>query len=307
MIHIVQPPHNRPASCPFVQRTQALVRVLDALGEQHRVYPFEREAFVANGYGSTAVQNDLIFFSWPGEKPLVSSALAIECGVGYDMKPWGPFRVYETEAWRHYMFGKYDEPLDRRRNSWVIPWAFDIDVWPLGYGEGRYVSYLGRLQQDKGLRAILALAKLVPDVTFKIASTDHACALGTDLPANVEFVGPVLGDARVKFLGDAIAHLCPTEYVEPLNGSAIEAMLCGTPVIASNYGGFTETIQDGVTGFRCSSVEAMACALEDCRGGALDRSTVRLVTSTKFSLGAAADRWRRALAEMHELAALKGR
>lgn len=290
MIHLVLPPKWRGPSCPFVQRTANLLRLLEGLGEAVTTVP-SGEAYIPR-------QGDLVFFSYPEQHVLspVPRVVHVECGVGYDMKPWGPLRVYESETWRHYCFAKHDEPLERRRRSWAIPWAFDAKAWPLGAGNGGYVSYLGRLMPDKGIEGLKALARRLADTPFKVASTDDVCGLGQDVPPNIEFVGPVLGAARALFLGNAFAHVCPTEFVEPLCGSAVEAMLCGTPVVCSNYGGFVETVCEAVSGFRCSTIDEMVRAVAFSH--LLDRTVVRAVAEGNFGMGAAANRWQKALAQM---------
>lgn len=296
MIHVVLPPVTRPSTCPLVQRTSSLLQMLGRLGEPVAVYAHETEPFGPTGYGGRAQHGDLVFFPWNETRPLVPHTISVECGVGYETRPWGPWRVYESEAWRHYCFGKYEEPLERRRASWVIPWAFDPEEWPLGAGAGGYVSYLGRLAPDKGIKTILRLAHLMPDVRFKIGSTENAFALGRDVPPTVEFVGSVLERERAAFLGGAVAHLCPTEYVEPLGGSAVEAMLCGTPVVSSNYGGFTESILHGVSGFRCMTVDEMVRAIRDAE--TLSRDAVRAVAEARYSQNVVTEKWRIALAQM---------
>jgi glycosyltransferase involved in cell wall biosynthesis len=294
VIHVVLPPKHRGPACPFVQRTRALLKVLEGLEEPVMVVP-SAEAYVPS-------PGDLVFFSYPEVHVLspVPNVTHVECGVGYDTQPWGPLRVYESEAWRHYCFGKYGGSLDQRRNSWVIPWAFDSVAWTPGDGAGGYVSYLGRLMPDKGTTWLKELARRLPNIAFKVASTDDVCGLGRDVPTNVEFVGPILGEARSDFLGGASAHLCPSEFVEPLCGSAIEAMLCGTPVVCSNFGGFTESVIEGVSGFRCASLDEMIRALTTAHE--LDRRAVRAVTESRFGMVAAARRWKRALVQMRALA-----
>jgi glycosyltransferase involved in cell wall biosynthesis len=298
VIHVVLPPAYRSVACPFVQRTANLLRVLDILDE-----PYSTHGTEAWGW----VEGDLIFYTYPSEPgyaPLVEGAAVteIECGVAYDAPPCGPLRVYETEIWRHYCFAKYDEPLHRRRNSWVIPWAFDRDAWPLGSGAEKYVSFLGRLTPDKGIRALTEVARKLPSMSFKVASTDAVNGLwirNEPPPSNIEFVGPVLGTDRAQFLGAARVHLCPTEFVESLCGSAIEAMLCGTPVVTSNYGGFVETVDEGVTGFRCASVDEMVESIK--RADEVERARCQAVTQQKFSIEAAVPRWRKALVQIRAL------
>jgi glycosyltransferase involved in cell wall biosynthesis len=252
MIRIVLPPKHRGPDCPYVQRTKNLVRMLAMLGEAYEAY-WDAESMQAD-------PGDLVFYTMPmGPQVVPLGTIPVECGVGYDLKPWGAYRVYESEAWRHYCFGKWDVSLKHRRNSWVVPWAFDPDEWPLGDGSGAYVSYMGRLFPDKGIATIIEIAKALPNVLFRVASTEHWAY--TALP-NLEMVGPLYGTARADFLGKAVAHLCPTEYVEPLGGSAIEAMLCGTLVVCSTYGGFSESVMDKVSGFRCRDSAEMIPYIE---------------------------------------------
>ena len=51
-----------------------------------------------------------------------------------------------------------------------------------------------------------------------------------------------------------MATLCPSRYYEPFCGVAVESMLCGTPVLSVSYGAFTETIEQGKTGYRCKTL-----------------------------------------------------
>lgn len=293
MIHLVLPPADRPPSCPFVQRTRALQVMLDKLGER----------FETHGIDNTVAteKDDLVFFSWPKPRAVrPTGALAVECGVGYDLKPWGPLRVYETEAWRHYCFGKYNVPLYERQASWVIPWAHDPGEWSLGDGRDDYVAYLGRLTPDKGIGRIVQVARALPRLKFLVASEDHRCGLDMhEPPANVEFVGPVAVGDRVDFLGRARCLIAPTEYVEPLGGSPIEAMLCGTPAIGSSFGGFTESIVEGLSGFRCATTSQFAGAIE--HAGELDRAVVRAVTESRFGINTVSALWKRALVHMRSL------
>ena len=93
--------------------------------------------------------------------------------------------------------------------------------------------------------------------------------------------------------------ICPTGYVEPFGGVAVEAMLCGVPVITSPFGAFTETIVDGVTGFRChTAAEFRAAAVA---AGELDPATIRRYAEDRFSLAAVASRYDRWLGQLGSL------
>lgn len=315
MIHVVAPPRTRllkTEPCAITQRTIGLIAALAQL-DRVRVYanagsesaaheqvdvlaapPFVDDWFYKRLDEVYApAPNDVVVHTWP-RKPndtfLSRRTIHIEGGVGYDFPPWGAFRIYESEAWRHFLWGKYGSTLSDRQNSWVISWPFEAADWPAAELPRLYVSFLARLIPDKGFALLKEVARRMPGTKFKIAGTGYA---GKGWPPNVELVGPVNGSDRVDFLSRSIAHLCPTEYVEPLNGSAIEAMLCGTPVLASDWGGFTETVIEDVTGWRCSTVDEYVSALY--RTVSIDRAACRRSAIDRFSIETAVPKYRRVL------------
>jgi glycosyltransferase involved in cell wall biosynthesis len=182
---------------------------------------------------------------------------AVETGVGYT-GVWAPYRVYESHPWRAFMAAR--EPRDDVRfYDAVIPRAWELDAFPAGEGNGGYFAYVGRLMARKGPQIAAEACKrlgarlLVAGQGARSWSRDRiVCDDGTLLEGDVEYVGVVGPEERAQLLGGAIAAFVPTMYFEPLGGVAIEAMLCGTPAITTDYGAFTETIEGGVTGLRCA-------------------------------------------------------
>ena len=71
---------------------------------------------------------------------------------------------------------------------------------------------------------------------------------------HVEFVGFADAKKRAKLMGKAKAVFCPSTYLEPFCGVHAEAMLCGTPVITTNFGAFTDYVIDGLNGFKCDTL-----------------------------------------------------
>ena len=97
----------------------------------------------------------------------------------------------------------------------------------------------------------------------------------------VRFVGPVRAEDRSSFLGGAMALLHLIDFDEPFGLSVVEAMACGTPVIAFDRGSMPEIIVNGTTGSLVSDVASAAAAIR--RVGQLDRQTVRDVAVRRFS------------------------
>ena len=97
----------------------------------------------------------------------------------------------------------------------------------------------------------------------------------------VEFVGEIGDAGKGAFLGDAAALLFRIDWPEPFGLVMIEAMACGTPVIAFNGGSVPEIIDDGVTGFVVDNVEEAISAVE--RVSSIDRRLCRLTFDQRFS------------------------
>jgi len=99
--------------------------------------------------------------------------------------------------------------------------------------------------------------------------------------ASVEFVGEINEQQKPEFLSGAKALLFPIDWSEPFGLVMIEAMACGTPVIAFNRGSVPEVIDHGVTGYICEDVQGAVGALQ--RLGELSRTEIRAQFERRFS------------------------
>lgn len=172
-----------------------------------------------------------------------------EPGVGYEgvLAPTVPsiFAAYESYAWMSYVYGKFGI-TDIRYYDTVIPPYYDADDFPtLNTRQNKYLMFLGRRISRKGLQTAAEIAKRAGIPLF-VAGAGTMKATGTD----IHYVGPVNAEQRNQLLINATALLVPTTYLEPGGNVAIEAMACGTPVIATDFGVFTETVQDNLSGYR---------------------------------------------------------
>jgi glycosyltransferase involved in cell wall biosynthesis len=223
--------------------------------------------------------------SWQG-LPIVEESRVhiIETGIGYP-EPIVLNRVYESQAWRHWMMGR-----DKRdghawmshRKEWVVPNYYDPAEWPEGDGSLDTVVYLGRICDSKGCDIIPLIAAAYPMLKFVL------CGQGDPAPyltqPNISYREPVHGMERAKFLGSALCSLHPSRFVEPFCGAAVEAMLCGTPVVTSDFGAFTETVQHGTTGYRARTLQQFIDGIELC--SRLSRSATRSYARSRYSMSA---------------------
>jgi glycosyltransferase involved in cell wall biosynthesis len=93
-------------------------------------------------------------------------------------------------------------------------------------------------------------------------------------------------------MAGAVATLVPTMYVEPFGGVAVEAMMAGCPALTTDWGAFTETVEEGVSGYRFRSLREGVAAVE--AAAELDRERVRARAEERYSLEAVAplyERW----------------
>ena len=166
---------------------------------------------------------------------------------------------------------------------------------PLGllsptFGAGSYLAFLGRIAPEKGPDAAIRIARAA-GVPLRIAAKVD----GADAPFYREAVEPLLTeggaelvgeiDDREKsgFLGNAQALVFPIDWPEPFGLVMIEAMACGTPVIAYRSGAVPEIIENGVTGFivDVDDEAGAVAAIQEAAG--LDRRRIRAVFERRFA------------------------
>ena len=208
----------------------------------------------------------------------------VETGIGYP-EPYERFRIFESYAWMHKLQGTNGREGDDY--EFVIPNYFDVDDWPLSIAPRKYLAFFGRLNADKGLAVVRAIAIARPDLNVIMCGQgDPSPWLSPSIP-NLRYLPPITGKARAKFLGGAIALLAPSRYTEPFCGVTVEANLCGTPALTSNFGAFTETIQNGVNGWRCHTLGDWLAAIEwsEChRNGTLFHRNISNHVQSLYSM-----------------------
>lgn len=189
---------------------------------------------------------------------LLPQAYHVEIGVGYPHCHF-PMRVYETYQWWSWHQGKEQRPGGAY--EWVCPMAYDIDEWQPQAAMGDYLLYFGRIVECKGLAVVREIARRVDMPVIICGAGDPSPWLSPDIP-NLTYRPPVTGRARSDLLGGARAMLMPTAYTEPFGGAGVEGMLCGTPLLASDHGAFSETVIHGLTGYRCKTLGDWLIAIE---------------------------------------------
>jgi glycosyltransferase involved in cell wall biosynthesis len=157
-----------------------------------------------------------------------------------------------------------------------------------GAGGGGYLAFLGRISPEKAPDAairIAARAGIPLKIAAKVDRVDQEYFRTTVEPllgqGDVEFIGEIREDQKQEFLGNAAALVFPIAWREPFGLVMIEAMACGTPVIAFENGSVPEVLEDALTGFivhsEAQAVEAVG------RVGCLDRTRIRGEFERRFT------------------------
>ena len=181
--------------------------------------------------------------------------LTCEPGIGYT-NAVSPFCAFESGYMQYNTYGSQTPheclmglPYDR-----VIPNYYVSEDFPLQEEKDDFFFYIGRIVPEKGVETAVQIceymgAKLKIAGQLEFGRPDYF-----DSPV-VDFVGYADPDLRAELMGRAKAALVPTSYLEPFGGVNVEAQMCGTPVLASNFGAFPETVINGVTGWLCSTMK----------------------------------------------------
>lgn len=147
----------------------------------------------------------------------------------------------------------------------VIPHGLDLSAYRLGAGPREYLCTIGRIAPMKGIHHAIAVAR-ASGLPLKIAGEIQPVyrdyweqAIRPQVDGRfIEYVGEADLEVKNDLLGGAIAFLFPIEWEEPFGLVMLEAMACGTPVLAFARGSAPEVVRNGVSGWLCANVAAMA-------------------------------------------------
>lgn len=232
--------------------------------------------------GSRIGEQDFIcLIGGASQKPIAdffNKNISVEFGIGYS-GVFADYKVFESYAWMHTMYGSLHNGdasgIDGRWFDTVIPNQFeDIPGFELTDSPRDYALYLGRLIDRKGYKIAQDVCEH-KGVELILAGPGKISGYGN----HIGEVGP---EERTKLLSGAIALFTPTQYIEPFGTVQIEAMACGTPVISTDWGVFTETIVNGFNGYRCRTFKEFCDALDNAK--ALDHQAIRDYAVSRFSM-----------------------
>lgn len=310
-LHVVSVPHTETTRdyewCAFTSETRKFANMMHSLGHEVYLYagehnegactehidcsdpefderlpPYESDYPMWRAFADKAIaaiaereqSNDyLCLIGGLVQKPVADAFAAmttVEFGVGYE-GVFSRFRVFVSYAWMHAVYG-WSMGANRADGSFydaVIPCSLEVEDFPAGEGKGDYLLYVGRLIERKGLAVVRDVAERT-GLPLVIAGGDGDESL---IPPDAEYHGIVGPDERAKLMGNARCILAPTLYVEPFGKVAVEAQMCGTPAITTDWGGFVETVDHRRTGFRCHNLADFCAAVDASKD--LDRAAIR--------------------------------
>ena len=183
---------------------------------------------------------------------------------------------------------------NQRRPAPELPWianvpnAIDPDRYDVPREPGDALAFLGRMSPDKGAHHAIEVARRTGRPLRIAAKCQEPAerayfeqAIRPQLSSEIEYLGELGHDDKVELLRTSHCLVFPIDWEEPFGLVMIEAMACGTPVVATRRGSVPEVVRDGTTGIVVDAVEEMPAAVE--RIGALDPDTLRAEVRRRFS------------------------
>ena len=192
-------------------------------------------------------------------------------------------------------------PLAAANWCGTIYHGLPIDLFSPSFHQGSYLAFLGRLTPEKGPESAIRIAHAT-GIPLRMAAKIPRDKRGYFKEAiepqidgrQIQLVGEVNDNSKAPFLAGAAALLFPIEWPEPFGLVMIEAMACGTPVIACRSGSVAEVVEDNVTGFVVDTakdaIQAVKCLSQ------IDRRRVRACFEERFT----ADRMARDYLDQYE-------
>lgn len=176
----------------------------------------------------------------------------------------------------------------------TIHHGIDLDALPFSPTSGDALVAFGRIHPDKGTAEAIEIARRAGRRLVLCGIVQDAEYFRTKVEPHVDgdrvqYLGSVGPDRRAEVLGAAAVLLHPIGFDEPFGLSVVEAMACGTPVIAYPRGSMREVVDHGVTGLLVDDVAAAAAAVD--RAAQLDRAAIRAVAARRFGAARMVDEY----------------
>jgi glycosyltransferase involved in cell wall biosynthesis len=179
-------------------------------------------------------------------------------------------------------------PLPHARWLGTVHHGLPPDLYDFREKPGRYLAFLGRVSPEKGLEPAIEIATrlgMTLRVAAKVDRADREYYVQKIAPLLhnpfVEFIGEISEAEKNDFLGGASALLFPIDWPEPFGLVLIEAMSCGTPVVACRRGSVAEIIKDGENGFVVDNTDQAVAAVK--RLSDLSRARCRQAFDERFT------------------------
>ena len=203
--------------------------------------------------------------------------IAVESGIGYP-DTFARWRVYESYAWLNFHNGKEGRGVNPDWYHVVIPNCLDLAQFTYSATKEPFHLFVGRPSALKGRQIAIDVCRELGIPLYVAGQGDTTVGYGV---THLGVLGP---EERASWMARASALWCPTYYLEPFGTVAIEAQASGTPVITTDMGAFVETVQHGLTGYRCRTYEHFLWAAKhvdrispaDCRRAANTYSLERV-------------------------------
>jgi glycosyltransferase involved in cell wall biosynthesis len=245
----------------------------------------------------------IVCLPWGGEQ--LNAVQGIEqfivaSGIG-NFHPFAKYRVYESYATLTACLGKEDKLCDPQWYHVVIPNGIDPTLFgPIEMEKRPFALFMGRIMENKGLRVAVQTCR-AEKIHLKIAGPGFAESF-VEKDDDVEILGTIGAAQRRELMRTAVATFTPSYYVEPFGNVAVEAAMSGCPVIATDWGAFSEHVIHGHTGFRPRDMAGFREALRIA--GSISPATCRAWAEANYSLGPIG---RRYTAFFHTILNLEGK
>jgi glycosyltransferase involved in cell wall biosynthesis len=291
-------------SCAYTAKTHGFVRMMTSIGHEVYLYAGEEttsnptelitciseeqraEAVGNNHFTSTSFDNTLphwqIFngnaikeiskriqpkdficiIGGLAQKPVADAFpenISVEYGIGYS-GVFSNYKVFESNTWRSAVYSQWKNAasVDIQFMDQVINPYFDPNMFSMQLEKKDYYVYLGRLTQRKGIDIASQVCEHLGVELILGGTGDYRPKYGT-------YIGNVKAEDRAALLGGALGAFSPTLYLEPGCNSHLEALACGTPVLTTDLGIFTETVKNGFNGYRANTFAEFINAAEQVK------------------------------------------